>query len=240
MSNARFYCPTPLRPDSRIELPEALAHHALRVLRLPAGTAVTLFDGRGGQYPAVLRADGRKAMAELGAHEDVECELGGAITLIQGIASGDRMDWVVEKAVELGVGDLRPVAADRSVLRLSGPRLEKRLAHWRAIVQAASEQCGRNRLMRVHEPAPLDECLTWLAGPALLCHPDGESSFAQALRPVQDRLTLLVGPEGGWSPEELSLARRQGLSAVRFGSRVLRTETAGLAMAAAATALLGW
>ncbi|WP_345797107.1 16S rRNA (uracil(1498)-N(3))-methyltransferase [Castellaniella sp. MT123] len=240
MPDARFFCPTPLQANSRIELPEALAHHALRVLRLPADTAITLFDGRGGQYSAVLRIAGRTALADLGTREDIECELRGTLVLVQGIASGDKMDWVVEKAVELGVSELHPVAAERSVLRLSGPRLDKRLAHWRAIVQAAAEQCGRNRLMRIHEPVPLDACLTRLTGPTLFCHPDGDHSFAQALRTIQDRLTLLVGPEGGWSPDELALAGRQGLGAVRFGSRVLRTETAGLAMTAAATALLDW
>lgn len=240
MSTPRFFCPTPLQADSRLALPESLAHHAVRVLRLPAGAAITLFDGLGGQYPAVLQVQGRTAWADVGSHETVDCELRGRLTLIQGIASGDKMDWVVEKAVELGVSALMPVAADRSVLRLSGPRLEKRLTHWRAIVQAASEQSGRNRLMQVLDPAPLRDHLAALSGPSLFCHPDGDMDFAQALRGTQDCLNLLVGPEGGWSPEELTLAGHHGLQGVRFGPRVLRTETAGLAMAAAATALLGW
>ncbi|MGB6241541.1 MAG: 16S rRNA (uracil(1498)-N(3))-methyltransferase [Castellaniella sp.] len=240
MPTARFFCPTPLQADSQITLPESLAHHALRVLRLPAGTTVILFDGRGGQYPAVLQTQGRTALADVGRHETVECELRGHLTLIQGIASGDKMDWVVEKAVELGVSTLIPVAADRSVLRLSGPRLEKRLARWQAIIQAASEQCGRNRLMQIHEPAPLRDHLAALNGLSLFCHPDGDSDFSQALSNAQDTLNVLVGPEGGWSPEELDLARHHGLQGVRFGPRVLRTETAGLAMTAAATALLGW
>ncbi|MGB6009474.1 16S rRNA (uracil(1498)-N(3))-methyltransferase [Castellaniella sp.] len=240
MPTARFFCPSPLQAERRIELPQSLAHHAIRVLRLPSGTAVTLFDGRGGQYPAVLDIQGRTVLADVGLHQAIDCELRGQLTLIQGIASGDKMDWVVEKAVELGVGTLIPVAAERSVLRLSGPRLEKRLAHWRAIVQAASEQCGRNQLMRIREPAPLRDSLEHLAGVSLFCHPDGDTDFPQALRGVDDHLNLLVGPEGGWSPDELALAQRQGLQGVRFGPRVLRTETAGLAMAAAACALLGW
>ncbi|WP_323017709.1 16S rRNA (uracil(1498)-N(3))-methyltransferase [Castellaniella sp.] len=240
MPTARFFCPTPLQADCRMTLPESLAHHALRVLRLPAGTAVTLFDGQGGQYPAVLQIQGRTALADVGRHEAVESELRGHLTLIQGIASGDKMDWVVEKAVELGVSTLIPIAAERSVLRLSGPRLEKRLAHWRAIVQAASEQSGRNRLMQVLDPAPLRDYLEKLTGLSLFCHPDGEADFAQALHHTSDRLNVLVGPEGGWTPDELDLASRHGLQGVRFGPRILRTETAGLAMAAAATALLGW
>jgi 16S rRNA (uracil1498-N3)-methyltransferase len=236
----RFFCPAPLQADCRIELPPELAHHALRVLRLADGAAIALFDGTGGQYPATLRVDGRRALAQVGGHEAVECELRGTLILVQGIAAGDRMDWIVEKAVELGVTELCPVAADRSVLRLAGPRLDKRLAHWRAIVQAASEQCGRNRLMQVHAPTPLAACLEALEGPVLFCHPDGSRDFRSALQEVQTRLCLMVGPEGGWSPEELAGARRRGLEGVRFGPRVLRTETAGLALAAAATALLHW
>lgn len=240
MTHPRFFCETPLAAGERIELPAALAHHAVRVLRLADGAAIVLFDGRGDQYPATLRIEGRRALAELGACEAVESELHGRLVLIQGLASGDKMDWIVEKAVELGVAELHPVAAERSVLRLSGPRLDKRLDHWRAIARAASEQCGRNRLMTVHPPAPLAACLEAVDGPALFCHPDGPLDFRAALAGVRDSLTLMVGPEGGWSPEELALAQRRGLQGVRFGRRVLRTETAGLALAAAATALLDW
>lgn len=240
MPTPRFFCPVPLHAGRRIELPGSLAHHAVRVLRLGDGTAITLFDGSGGQFPATLRLDGRRALAEIGAHAAIECELRGTLVLLQGIASGERMDWVVEKAVELGVGALHPVTAERSVLRLGGARLDKRLAHWRAIVQSASEQCGRNRLMQIHEPAPLDACLQRIEGPALFCHPEGPLSLREALSDVRCRANLLVGPEGGWSPAELTLAERRGLRPVRFGARVLRTETAGLALAAAVTALLDW
>ncbi len=240
MSPPRFFCETPLADGGRIELPAALAHHALRVLRLADGVPIVLFDGRGGQYSATLRVEGRRALAELGPHEAVECELRGRLVLIQGLASGDKMDWIVEKAVELGVTELRPVAAERSVLRLSGPRLDKRLDHWRAIARSASEQCGRNRLMVVHPPEPLAACLEAVGGPALFCHPDGPLDFRAVLADVRDSLTLMVGPEGGWAPDELTLARRRGLAGARFGARVLRTETAGLALVAAATALLDW
>lgn len=240
MSPPRFFCETPLATGGRIELPAALAHHALRVLRLADGVPIVLFDGRGGQYSAMLRIEGPRALAELGPHEAVESELRGRLILIQGLASGDKMDWIVEKAVELGVTELRPVAAERSVLRLSGPRLDKRLDHWRAIARSASEQCGRNRLMVVHPPAPLAACLETVDGPALFCHPDGPLDFRAVLADVRDSLTLMVGPEGGWSPDELTLARRRGLAGARFGARVLRTETAGLALAAAATTLLDW
>lgn len=250
MPTPRFYCESPLRAQSRLDLPEALAHHALRVLRMRDGDALTLFDGTGGEYPATLRVEGRQAWAELGGHDPRESELPGRIVLAQGLPGGDKMDWVVEKAVELGAARLAPIAARRSVLQLTGERAEKRLAHWRRVARAASEQCGRNRIMQIDRPIRLGE---WLAqeGPAdaapalrLLCHPEAEVDLAAALAPLRGRadmeLVLLVGPEGGWSDEELQAARRAGVQAVRFGPRVLRTETAGLALIAAASALLGW
>ncbi|OWT61840.1 16S rRNA (uracil(1498)-N(3))-methyltransferase [Candidimonas nitroreducens] len=242
MATPRFYCPAGLAAGQTIELPQALAHHALRVLRLRDGAAIALFDGRGGEYPATLHATGKGASALLGAHDAREAELAGEITLLQGIAAGDKMDWIIEKAVELGVRRLVPVAARRSVLQLSGARLEKRRQHWERVAQSASEQCGRNRLMQIAAPAGLADCLRGLdeSGLALFCHPEAPQSLAQALRPGTRRLALLVGPEGGWAEDELELARGHGLQAVRHGARVLRTETAGLALVAAASALLGW
>jgi len=258
MSLPRFYCDLPLAADTLLPLPEALAHHAVRVRRLRDGDGLVLFDGRGGEYPAVLHLDGRQAQARLGEFSPREAELGGRITLVQGLPSGDKMDWVVEKAVELGATRLVPVAAQRSVVQLSGARADKRLAHWRRIAQSAAEQCGRNRLMQVDAPCALAD---WLGearqGPRLLCHPEADVPLAQALAqdlaqdptrdPAQDptqnpaqSLSLLVGPEGGWSDAELQAARQAGATAVRFGPRVLRTETAGLALIAAASALLHW
>jgi len=243
MPAPRFHCPAPLAPHARIELPDALAHHALRVLRLRPGAPITLFDGGGGEYPAILQADGKAAWADTGEFDPVERELPGHITLLQGMAGGDKMDWIIEKAVETGAARVVPITADRSVLRLAGPRLARRLTHWRAIARAASEQCGRNRLMAVADPQPLAEALRGLTpaeGPALFCHPEGALPLAQALMPVRDRLNLLVGPEGGWSDAELAAAATAGLVPVTVGPRVLRTETAGVALIAAATALLGW
>ncbi len=246
MPAPRFFCATPLSAHARIELPEALAHHALRVLRMKDGEALTLFDGAGGEYPAVLEVQGKAGYARLGDFEPREAELAGRIVLAQGLPSGDKMDWVVEKAVELGAAQVCPIAAQRSVPQLSGARLDKRLAHWRRVAQSASEQCGRNRLMDVDEPRTLAQ---WLAGPArglrLLCHPEAETDLAGRLRGdaglrAQPALTLLVGPEGGWSDQELEQARAAGVEAVRFGPRVLRTETAGLALIAASCAVLGW
>ena len=243
MSAPRFFCDIPLSAGTRIALPDALAHHALRVLRLKAGESVVLFNGQGGEYPAVLDVDGKAGYAQLGDFSAREAELAGRITLVQGLPSGDKMDWVVEKAVELGASRVSPIAAQRSVLQLSGPRLDKRVAHWQRIAQSAAEQCGRNRLMAVDAPRSLAD---WLAEPAeglrLLCHPEAGEDLAGKLRaaPGLTALTLLVGPEGGWSDKELELARQAGVQAVRFGPRVLRTETAGLALVSAVSALLAW
>ncbi|SAI65682.1 16S ribosomal RNA methyltransferase RsmE [Bordetella ansorpii] len=243
MSLPRFYCELPLVSGALLPLPEALAHHAVRVLRVRDGQDIVLFDGQGGEYPAVLKVQGRAVHAQLGEHRAHEAELAGAITLVQGLPSGDKMDWVVEKAVELGAVRVAPISAQRSVVQLSGARADKRLAHWRRIAQSAAEQCGRNRLMQVDAPCTLAQ---WLReapqGPRLLCHPEAELSLAQVLAqdPAPRRISLLVGPEGGWSDTELQAARQAGTTAVRFGPRVLRTETAGLALMAAASALLDW
>ncbi len=243
MSAPRFFCDAPLSAGARIALPESLAHHAIRVLRLRAGETVVLFNGQGGEYPAVLDIEGKAGFAQLGAFDPREAELAGRITLVQGLPSGDKMDWVVEKAVELGAARVCPIAAQRSVLQLAGPRLEKRVTHWQRIAQSAAEQCGRNRLMAVDAPVALAD---WLAQPTdslrLLCHPEADTDVAGLLgaTPGLASLTLLVGPEGGWSDKELAQAREAGVHAVRFGPRVLRTETAGLALISAASAVLGW
>jgi 16S rRNA (uracil1498-N3)-methyltransferase len=243
MPSPRFHCPFPLSAHARIELPEAIAHHAVRVLRLRDGDTLVLFDGHGGEYPATLSVDGRMVHAALGAHDPREAELAGGITLVQGLPSGDKMDWIVEKAVELGVRQLVPIAAQRSVLQLTGARQDKRLSHWRRIAAAASEQCGRNRLMRIEPVATLEQ---WLASPAAglraLCHPEHGTPLKQALHSAEARreVCLVVGPEGGWTDAERDAARAGGTVEVSFGPRVLRTETAGLALVAATTALLGW
>jgi 16S rRNA (uracil1498-N3)-methyltransferase len=242
MNLPRFHCPSPLAAGERLELHDELAHHAVRVRRLRDGSDIALFDGRGGFFPATLEIQGKKAWAQLGARVEAECELPCRLVLVQGIASADKMDWVIEKAVEMGVSEVVPIAAHRSVIQLSGERREKRLGHWRRIAVSASEQCGRNRIMDVAEPCSLAD---WLSAPQpgllrLGCHPDAGQSLRDAVAPHEGPLALLVGPEGGWSEEELSLMHDQGIVPVRFGQRVLRTETAGIALAAAVTAIKAW
>lgn len=246
MADPRFYCPTPVFAEQELELPTSVAHH-VRVRRLATGDRVVLFDGRGGETAGILRIEDKTTSVSLGQHSPQEAELGGQITLIQALPSGDKMDWIIEKAVELGVHRVIPVAAQRSVLKLSGPRLEKRLEHWRGIITSASEQCGRNRLLELSDPRTLEQALA-SAGPGLplLCSPEADQTLGKHLQACEGQqknihaLCLLIGPEGGWSPEEVAAATRHGVNKIKFGSRILRTETAGLALVAATTALLGW
>lgn len=242
----RFYCPQPLAAGATVDLPESVAHH-LHVVRLQPGAALTLFDGRGGQYRATLLETGKKrASAAVDAFDDIDVELPYAVTLAQGLPEGAKMDWIVEKAVELGVAAVQPLAAQRSVVRLSGDRLDKRQAHWQSVIESASEQSGRNRLAQL---LPLAEFRRWIdtppAGtqppqPRILLSPRGTESlagWAQA-NPAQV-LTLLVGPEGGFSPEEEDAAIAAGALPLTMGPRVLRTETAALAAMAMLAGIWG-
>jgi len=242
MTTPRFYCPLPLHPGERLALPDDLAHHAVRVLRLKPGQAIVLFNGNGGQYGASLEIEGRAAWATIGPKEHLEAELPVPVVLVQGLASGDKMDWIVEKAVEMGVSHLVPIAAQRSVIQLTGDRREKRLRHWQRIAVAASEQCGRNRLMDVSPPQRLEEWLTSKDSDhlCLVCHPEAGIELSTAVRDWNGPLALLVGPEGGWSDEELELMQAHALKTVRFGRRILRTETAAIALMGALAAIRQW
>lgn len=227
----RFYCPQPLVNGSTVELPEAVAHH-LHVVRLQPGAALTLFNGEGGQYRATLVETGkRRATAVIDAHEAIEAEAPYPVTLAQGLPEGSKMDWIIEKAVELGVAAIQPLAAARSVVRLSGERLEKRQAHWHGVIVAASEQCGRNRLAQLH---PMTDVQPWLAASAgttrILLSPRATESLAGWARAnAPQAVTLLIGPEGGLTPHEEDAAVAAGALSLSMGPRVLRTETAGLA-----------
>jgi 16S rRNA (uracil1498-N3)-methyltransferase len=243
VSVARFHCPGDLDPDdvgSDYALPGAVAHHALRVLRLAVGDRIVLFTGAGGEFAATLvRADKREAVARIDAFDPVERESGFAVTLVQGIAANDAMDHAVRRAVELGAAAIQPVLTTRSARVPDGERGEKRLAHWRQIVIAACEQCGRNRVPEVRDVVTLEQ---WLANrnadaTGLVLSPTAE--IAMAATPPPQALDMLIGPEGGFTADEIALAQRRGMVAVRLGPRVLRTETAALASLAAINALWG-
>ena len=227
----RFYCPQPLALGATVDLPESVAYH-LHVVRLQPGAALTLFDGGGGQYRATLVETGKKrASASVDAFDDIDAELPYAVTLAQGLPEGSKMDWIVEKAVELGVAAVQPLAAQRSVVRLSGERLEKRQAHWQGVIESASEQSGRNRLAQLH---PLADVGPWLAAPLdgvrILLSPRATESLAGWARGnAPQAVTFLIGPEGGLTPQEEAAAVAAGALSLSMGPRVLRTETAGLA-----------
>jgi 16S rRNA (uracil1498-N3)-methyltransferase len=237
----RIFCPTPLAAGTEIELPTGAAHHVLRVLRLQPGQALTLFDGEGGEYGAELASATLRSVAvRVVEHRDIERESPLTITLVQGLAAADRMDYVVQKAVELGAAAIAPVMGTRSVARLEGARATRRLEHWRQVVVAACEQSGRNRLPKVHPPCALS---TWLHAPSpaglrVLLSPEAAISLADLARPA-GTVELLVGPEGGLTSEESAAACGAGFRPVRLGPRILRTETAGAAVLAAMNALWG-
>jgi len=241
MNMPRFYCREALSPGAHVELPEPVARHAVRVLRLPPGAPMVLFDGRGGEYPAhIERIERDRVMAVLGAWREVERESPLSITLVQALQASEKMDFTIQKAVELGVRDIVPVESRRSVIRLTGDRAGKRVAHRQGGAAPAWEQCGRNQVPLV---APLEKLEKWLARPAhgalrLMLAPDAEQTLA-AIAPPTGEMQLLIGSEGGLDPQEILAATQAGFQAVRMGPRVLRTETAGLAALAAMQALWG-
>jgi len=238
----RFHCPFSLSPGALVELPAGAAHHAVKVLRLREGDALTLFDGQGGEWRATLKVGaGRTAHAALGdfVSRDVESPL--AVTLVQALPAGDKMDWVVEKCVELGVAAIQPVVAGRSIVRLSAERMARRVIHWNAIAAAACAQSGRNRVPPVAAPLDLSQYLAAaMAHNALrlVLAPEGDARVRDLPRPGLP-VTVMVGAEGGWEDEELRAARAAGFQALRLGPRVLRTETAGAAALAALQAMWG-
>lgn len=238
----RFHCSPPLSPGALVALPEGAAHHALRVLRMKSGDRLVLFDGQGGEWQATLKVGaGGTAQALIEAFNDVERESPLAITLAQALPAGDKMDWIVEKCVELGVAAIQPLAAKRSVIRLSAERMARRLAHWNAIAVAACEQCGRNHVPPV---APVIDLPQYLAQAAahnalsLILAPGAGRRLETLPRP-SGPVIVLVGPEGGWEAGELEAARAAGFMALGLGPRILRTETAGIAALAALQALWG-
>jgi 16S rRNA (uracil1498-N3)-methyltransferase len=232
----RLYCDLPLTPGDEVSLPAGAARH-VQVLRLQPGDALTLFDGRGGEYDARVEHMGRQAVrVQVGPHYPIEREAPVAVHLVTGMPANERMDWLVEKATELGVQRLTPVMTERSVLRLQGERAEKKLAHWHSVVVAASEQCGRNRLMTIDPVCTLAHWLRDLAPAApqvravLSLSPSAPSLGGLLAQQASATPWMLVsGPEGGLSAEEESSLIQHGLLPVSLGTRVLRAETAAIA-----------
>lgn len=235
----RFYCDQPLETGLLIHLPDTIARH-VQVLRLKPGEAVTLFNGRGGEYTGTLTAIEKKSVeVELKTFSAREAEPAHAITLAQGLPEGAKMDWIVEKAVELGVTGIQPLMSTRSVIRLDEERASKKMLHWHGVMAAAAEQCGRNRLPVLGNPLRFD---SWIHQQSMhrrvLLSPRANESLTSWARhhPAQ-AITLMIGPEGGWSEDEERLALGHGALCLGMGERILRTETAGLAAVAALQSL---
>lgn len=242
-SLTRLYFPGRIADHGECVLPAAQAHHVVHVLRLKAGDELALFDGKGSEYAAqIVRLDRSAVTLRIGERRDKDRESPLVISLAQAISSGERMDYTVQKAVELGVARIDPLISSRCVVRLAGERAAKRVAHWQAIAVAACEQCGRNRVPQV---SPVEALNNWLerqsvaeASARLLLTPYGGARLRDVGQPA-GVVTVLGGPEGGLTPEEEQAAHRAGFSPVRLGPRVLRTETAAVAALAALQALWG-
>ena len=232
----RFHCPIALSVGQEIALPEGAARH-VQVLRLQPGMAITLFNGEGGEHSAEITHMGkREVRVRVLSHQPVEREAARAVHLVVGMPANERMDWLVEKATELGVARITPLMTARSVLRLSGERADKKRAHWHDIAASACEQCGRNRVPQIDAPQTWD---AWLAAlpPAnvdtaqrwvLSLHPQAQT--ARALQAQGDAAAMVLsGPEGGLSDAEDAAARDAGFAPITLGERVLRAETAALA-----------
>ena len=236
----RFYLADALQPGQNISLPENVIRH-LQVLRVREGEEITLFNGNGHSYPArLLSLAKRQAVAEVLSEQTADNESPLAISLIQAVSSGERMDFTLQKSVEMGVTEIFPVTSARSIVKLSGERAEKRQERWQEIVIAACEQCGRNRIPTVHPLLPLSQRLQQLPQSDVrllmgLHHP----TSLKDIQPAPQRITLMIGPEGGWSPEEEAAAFQTGFQSILLGKRVLRTETAALAAIAAMQTLWG-
>ena len=241
----RFFCPLALSPDAELDLPAGAARH-VQVLRMQPGQAIELFNGEGGSWQAeIVQMTRSSVRVRVGQHDASERELSQSIHIAISLPANERMDWLVEKATEMGAASITPLMSERSVLRLStaagDARAEKKRAHWQAIAQGAAEQCGRNRLPHI---APVQSLSTWLQTPCeearfVLSPPEGENfqvkSLFEAVKPAT-AAHFLIGPEGGFSPAELAAAQSAGCTPCHLGLRVLRAETAPLFVLAALSA----
>jgi 16S rRNA (uracil1498-N3)-methyltransferase len=225
----RFYCPTPLATGALLDLPPATARH-VQVLRLQPGAGITLFNGEGGEFEALIERMGRSEVrVQVLRHVSVEREANRQVHLAIGMPANERMDWLVEKAAELGAASIQPLLAERSVLKLTGERAQKKRTHWQAIAIAACEQCGRNRVPAVHEVITLDEWLLQSRAGTRWMLSVAADAVPLSIEPDLGALVLLSGPEGGLSTGEETRARAGGFKPRSLGPRVLRADTAPLA-----------
>jgi 16S rRNA (uracil1498-N3)-methyltransferase len=238
----RIHVPDALAPGASVALPPAAAHHLSRVLRAAVGDDVVVFNDGAEFAAAITRIDKTGVVVKVASGDAVDRETPLRCVLAQAISSGERMDLTLQKAVELGIAGVQPLFSERSIVRLDAERTAKRVAHWRQVVVAACEQCGRNIIPELAAPVPLVDWLGALPAPAagelrMLLSPHAGTRLVDLPRPTA--VTLLAGPEGGFSEVETALAQQRGFVALRLGPRVLRTETAALAALAAINTLWG-
>ena len=241
MRLTRCYVPAPLHAGDTLSLPESTSTHIGRVLRARMGESLTLFDGRGGEYGAqILSIDRRCVRVRIGDHRQVERESPLRVTLLQALARAERMDFVIQKATELGVAAIIVLPGERSVARLDAQALRKRCEHWRAVAISACEQCGRNRVPTIESVCDL--AAGCARAPAedrrVLLAPEAGQTLLGLIAGATS-VSVLIGPEGGFHAEELALAMQHGFQNARLGPRVLRAETAPLAALAVIQASAG-
>ena len=236
----RAFVDLPLAGGTRVALPDAAAAHLTRVLRLREGDACVLFNGDGRDHAARIVSVGkRETLVEVGEARVVDNESPLRITLLQGIARGEKMDWILQKATELGIARILPASSDRSEVKLDAQRADKRLAHWRGIVVSACEQSGRATVPDVAAPQSLAQAAAMREGRGFILDPFAEASLSSLQGVELLACTIAIGPEGGWSPRDREQLVAAGYEGLRLGPRVLRTETAGIAAIAALQAACG-
>jgi len=238
----RVHVAQALHSGREVLLPEQAGEHIARVLRLERGHPLVLFNGDGREFDATLASLAKRAVtATIVGVRDVDRESPLQLTLAQGIARGEKMDWILQKATELGVNRIAPIVTERTEVKLDEERAERRMLHWNSIIAGACEQCGRTRLPQLDPPLRLDRWLTGLDGDVALrlaLLPDGDVA-PRSLPTLSHGAVLCVGPEGGFSDNDVALLRHTGFAGLRLGPRILRTETAGIAALAALQALQG-
>jgi 16S rRNA (uracil1498-N3)-methyltransferase len=234
----RAFVDAPLAAGARVALPGDAAGHLIRVLRLDVGDDCVLFNGDGCDYAARIASISKKSVeADIESAREVRNESPLRVMLVQGIARGEKMDWILQKATELGVAAVVPVHGERGEVRLDGERAEKRLRHWRSVVVSACEQSGRARIPDVAAPRALTDALADLPATRLLLDPGSSQPLPSKI--ADDACAIAIGPEGGWSPSDIATLEAVGFLGARLGPRVLRTETAGIAAIAALQTLAG-
>lgn len=224
----RIYFPHPLKSATRIILDDPSSRHLLTVLRLHIGEPLQIFNGEGGAYSATLQAcEKKRAVIALGEFISIDTESPLAIHLGQAISRGERMDYTVQKSVELGVAEITPLFTERCGVQLNAERQENRVQHWQKIAISAAEQSGRCRVPIIHQPQSLTNFLAQTSGVGFICSPAESQTFPELPATLQ-ALTLLIGPEGGFSPPEIRQAHQSGFHSLSLGPRILRTETAAV------------